>query len=245
MRWSKMTETTTDAFLSGRLQVTQPRGGYRFSIDAVLLAHHVKPAARQKVVDLGSGVGIIPLLLAYRHPRIQVCGIEIQAELSELAVRNAVLNQMADRIAQRCGDMRSVGVKWIGGSADWVICNPPFRRCMSGRLNPKRQKAIARHEIKVNLSEIVDTARRMLRLGGRFSTIYPVERLTDVLVAMRSAGIEPKILRLVQSRQSREAKLFLVEGKKGGRSGVCIRPPLIVYQSEGVYSREVAKMFEP
>lgn len=240
-----MDTLTTDTFLNGRIRVRQSRRGYRFSIDAVIVAGLVEPRPGDKVIDLGTGCGIIPLILACRHPNIKIYGVEVQEELAEIAALNVKENRMADRVAVICGDMKSLGHGMTSGPADIVVSNPPYRRPGSGRINPDGQRAVARHEIKVTLSDVVETAGRMLKLSGRFVTVYPAERMTDLLTRMRTAGIEPKFLRMIHSGRDTEAKLILVEGKKGGGPGVKAGPPLIIYRNNGSYSDEVEKMFLP
>jgi tRNA1Val (adenine37-N6)-methyltransferase len=131
------------------------------------------------------------------------------------------------------------------GPVDLVVCNPPFRRKGSGRINPDVQRAVARHEIKANLSDIIQTSHRMLRTAGRLALIYTAGRLTDVLSRMRIEGIEPKFIRMIHSRQDSKATLVLIEGVKGGRPDLKIAPPLIIYDRSDDYTEEVASMFRP
>lgn len=240
-----MDSLTIDAFFNGRIQVKQHRSGYRFSIDAVLIAGHAKPRPEDTVLDLGTGCGIIPMILAYRHATIKVYGVEVQPQLAELAALNVEENNMGDQISILCMDMKTLQSDTISGPVDLVISNPPFRKAESGRINPNRQRAIARHEIKTTLFDVVETARRMLPLAGRFITVYPAERITDILTQMRGADIEPKFMRMIHSGANTEAKLILVAGSKGGRPGVKIGPPLIIYKEDGSYTEEVQKMFMP
>ena len=238
-----MDSLTTDTFFNGRLQVKQHLSGYRFSIDAVLIAAHAGPRPGDTVLDLGTGCGIIAMMLAYRNPKIKVHGIEIQPKLAELAALNVAENSMNKQISIHCMDMKEVQLKMISGAADLVVSNPPFRKAEAGRINPNRQRAVARHEIKITLFDIVQTAHRLLRVAGRLVTVYPAERLTDILTQMRSAEIEPKFVRIIHSDKQAEARLILVEGNKGGRPGIKIGPPLIIYNPDGSYTDEVQDMF--
>ena len=240
-----MASQTTDTFFGGKLRINQEAAGYRFSIDAVLLAHHVRPRAGEKLLDLGTGCGIIPLILAYRNPEITAIGIEIQHELADLAISNVNANHMRNRIAVLQLDMRNLKPAMIDGPADVVVCNPPYRSPNSGRLNPDAQRAIARHELKVSLIDVLETAHRVLRTTGRFLTIYPAQRIAELLFQMHLAGIEPKFMRTIHSRLEEKAKLILVGGTKGAQTGMTIGPPLIIYAEEGRYSKEVRQMFEP
>ena len=236
---------STDTFLDGKIQVMQSRKGYRFSIDSVLLAFHAAVRSGDKVLDLGAGCGILSLILAFRVPDIRIFAVELQSELARLAEANVYQNQLADRIHVMCTDMRSLKPKMADGPVDLIVCNPPYRKPGSGRINPAEQRAIARHEIKVTLGEILQTARRMLRTGGRFATVYTVERTADILCRMRSEQIEPKFMRMVHSTQGTDAKLVLVEGIKNGKPGLKVVPSLILYDNSGDYTKEVKRMFEP
>jgi tRNA1Val (adenine37-N6)-methyltransferase len=240
-----MTSLTTDTFFNGRIRVKQSRSGYRYSIDAVLLAAQTRPRPDDTVLDLGTGCGIIPLILAYRHPKIKVYGIEVQQDLAAVAALNVEENRMGDRINIYCRDMKTLKHDMTSGPVDLVVSNPPFRKAESGRINPDRQRAVARHEIKATLYDVVATARRMLRTSGRFVMVYLAERMTDILTQMRSAGIEPKTLRMIHSGRDTEAKLILVEGKKGGRPGLKVGPPLIIFRKDGSYTDEVEEIFRP
>jgi len=234
-----------DKFFNGHIRIKQERRGYRFAIDAVLLAHHACPRPGERVLDLGTGCGIIPLMLAFRHPQVKIFGIEIQEQLAQLAKGNIKANRMQDRIEICCMDMRRLKPQALAGPVDLAVSNPPYRKKGSGRINPDRQKAIAMHEIKNTLLDVVEAARRVLRTAGRLVTIYPAERMIEVLVQLRSSGIEPKRMRMIHSSSAGEAKLFVIEGVKGGRAGVKIGPPLHIYHSDGSYTSEVEKMFQP
>jgi tRNA1Val (adenine37-N6)-methyltransferase len=240
-----MATLTSDSFFNGQLRIRQQQPGYRFSIDAVLLAYHARPRPGDRVLDLGTGCGIIPLIMAYRSPQISVYGIEVQEKLSDLARFNVSDNHMETQVTILREDMKSLKSTMISGLVDLVVSNPPYRRSHSGRLNPDHQRALARHEIAVTLSDLIATTKRMLRTAGRFVTIYSAERAAELLALMRSASIEPKILRSIHSNRQSDAKLILVEGKKDGRTGIRIESSLILYDEDGNYTDEVEKMFEP
>lgn len=236
---------SADSIFDGHLRIKQQRCGYRFSIDAVILAYHADPKTDDRVVDLGTGCGVIPLIMAYRHPSIAVYGIEVQTELAAIADLNVKDNQLTGRISIICKDMKKLKISTISGPVDLVTCNPPFRKAKSGRINPNQQRAVARHEIKVTVKDVVQAARRILRPRGKFLMIYTAERMADLFSQLGSAGMEPKRLRTVHSAAGKEAKLILVEALKGGRPGIKIGPPLIIYRKDGSYTAEVEKMFLP
>lgn len=240
-----MDSLTADAFLNGNIRIMQNKTGYRFSIDAILLASHVDTHPGDKVVDIGTGCGIIALMLAYRDPEIKVYGIEVQKSLSVLAALNVKDNNMQDRVIIICSDVKDLKKSAISGPADIVVCNPPYRKAKSGRINPDNQRAFARHEIKITLPDIIKTAGSLLRVSGRFIMIYPSERIADIITNMRLSGIEPKYLRFIYSKKNAESKLVIVEGVKGGRPGSTIAPPLVIYRDDGSYTDDVGRMFIP
>jgi tRNA1Val (adenine37-N6)-methyltransferase len=236
---------STDTFFNGRIRIAQYRSGYRFSLDAVLLAHHVQPRPADRVVDLGTGCGIIPLMLAYRHPGTQIWGVEIQAPLAQIAARNVAQNNLQRRITVLSGDVRALPAGQIPPGVDVVVCNPPYRKLDSGRINPEPQRALARHEFNLTLAEVVASACRMLCQRGRLVVIYPAERTVELLCRMQQGGLEPKSVRTIHAQAATEAKLILVEGAKGGRPGLQVAPPLVVYRPDGEYTEEVRAMLGP
>jgi len=234
-----------DTFFNGRIRIKQSRSGYRYSIDAVLLAAFTQVKAHDTVLDLGTGCGIIPIMLAYRYPGLRIYGIEIQKELADLAMLNVRENGMEEQIHIHRGDMKTLESGRNPQSVDLVVSNPPYRKIGSGRMNPDHQQATARHEITVTLTEVAQTAQKMLDKTGRVAMIYPAERAVDILHTLQTHAIEPKRLRTVHSYAGAEAKLILVAGHKNGRPGIKIMPPLILYGRDGRYTDEVEQMFEP
>jgi tRNA1Val (adenine37-N6)-methyltransferase len=236
---------TEDTFFNGRIKVLQHREGYRFSIDAVLLAAFSAPGVKDHIVDLGTGCGIIPLILGYRHPEVSIKGIEVQPELAALAAQNVEANGLKERVTIIRGDMRSLSIQAVSGPVNLVISNPPYRKGRSGRVNPHPQRALARHEILATLQDVAGSAARLLGIGGRFSVVYPAERITDLLTNLRSAGIEPKHIQTVHAKGHDSARLVLVSGIKGGRPGAAVHEPLVIYQPNGMYTDRVQAMFDP
>lgn len=237
---------TADTFFDGRIQVRQHRRGYRFSVDSVLLADYAAGCRAETVLDLGTGCGIIPLILAYRNPDVRILGVEIQRDLAGMAQENVVRNRLSGRITILQRDFKTLHRSKsdpAGALPDLVVSNPPYRRVRSGRMNPDSQKAVARHEIAADLGDVVGAARRMLEISGRFVAVHLAERTADLLCEMRTAGIEPKFLRMIHSRAGEPAKRILAEGKKGGRPGLTVGAPLVIYQPDGEYTPEVNRMF--
>ncbi len=238
-----MVEQTRDHFYNGKIVLNQPASGYRFSIDAVILSHQVCPVPGETILDLGSGCGVIPIMLAFRHPEIRVIGVEIQPSLSRLARQNVAENRLDHRIRMIDKDIGKLSLADTGGPVDRVVTNPPYRKLDSGRINADSQRAVARHELKTDLDTVLCTARRVLRKAGQFSIVYPSVRTVDLVATMRSTGIEPKYLTMVHSRPASPARLVVVTGIKGGRPGLEVGPPLALYREDGTYTRAVEAMF--
>jgi tRNA1Val (adenine37-N6)-methyltransferase len=237
---------TADTLLDGRIKIAQDRRGYRFSIDALLLGHQVTPRrGDRRVVDFGAGCGILSLLLAYRHADLQICGVEIQPALATLARDNVRANKMAHRIQIIEADLQTVNPQQLGYAADMIVSNPPFRKITSGRINPNAARALARHEIALTLEGLLRAVRRVLKTGGYFWTIYPTQRLPELIGGMQRFNIEPKFMRMVHSKANGDAKLVLMAGVKAALSGMMVGPPLVIYKDDGRYSQEVQTMLAP
>lgn len=233
---------TLDALFNGRVRLYQSRSGYRFSLDALLLAYFTRLKQGEKIIDLGAGNGVVPLILAHRYPWADVTGVELQEHMVERARKNVRLNGLQGRVEICRGDVRAIEGVRSAESFHAAVCNPPYRKPTSGRVSPDEEKRLARHEFAGSLGDFLCAASYLLQAKGRLSMIYPAVRSVDLLAAMRRKDIEPKRLRLVHSFMEAEAALILVEGVKGGRSGVEILAPLIIYQSGKKYSAEAAAM---
>ena len=214
-----------DSFMDGRLKLIQSKDGYRFSIDAVLLAEFVTIRQGDVIVDLGTGCGVIPLILLLTKWVGYSFGLEIQEELASQAARNVHLNGFDDKMRIVLGDIKNPPI--AAESADVVICNPPYRQIKSGRINPDPRRAIARHEIMASIDDILSATRSVLRKKGRFALIYSSTRLADILARMRQFSLEAKRLQIIYPDLNSGAKLVLVEAILGGRPGLKIGPPII------------------
>ena len=233
---------TVDALFDGRLTLYQSRAGYRFSFDTLLLADFATIRSGDRVVDLGTGNGVLPLALADLHPTIRVTGVELQSSLLERARRNVAANQLESRVEIVAGDVRRWNKIGAAASFDAAVCNPPYRKAGSGRLNPDTERQLARHELHGDLKDFLSTGSFLLRAKGRMAIVYPALRAVDLLAAMRHAGIEPKRLRLVHSFAAAPAALLLAEGVKGGHSGLEVLAPLTIYREGKEYTEEVAAL---
>ncbi|HUK40680.1 MAG TPA: tRNA1(Val) (adenine(37)-N6)-methyltransferase [Candidatus Acidoferrales bacterium] len=235
-------DETFDTLFGGNLKFLQSRSGYRVSVDAVLLACFATARKGKCMVELGCGNGVVPLILAYLHPSIDVVGIEIQQLMAERAWRNVQLNGFDNRVRIIRGDIRAIRKIAPAESFDAVVCNPPYRRPDSGRISPNKEKQIARHECEGNLDDFIAAGAYLLPVKGRMAVIYSAVRAIDLIDAMRRARIEPKRLRMVHSFAEAEASLILVEGVKGGKSGVEVLAPLVVYERNKKYTTEMEAM---
>jgi tRNA1Val (adenine37-N6)-methyltransferase len=233
---------TLDTVFDGRLVLVQSRSGYRFSVDALLLAHFVSVRRADRIVDLGSGNGVIALALACLYPAAAVTAVEFQAAMVERARRSARWNQLDARVEVLRGDVRRAGELPDAESFDVAVCNPPYRGAASGRISAGDERRTARHELNGDLGDFLSAAHRLLRNKGRAALVHLAPRSVDVLGAMRSVGLEPKRLRMVYSFADAEASLLLVEGVKGGRAGLTVETPLVIYRSGKTYSDEAAAL---
>lgn len=237
-------DETLDSLFNGEIRLIQQKTGYRFSIDAVLLAHFPQIKSGDIVLDLGCGCGVISSILAYRHSRIRIYGIELQEELFQLAKRNFFLNGYEDRVTAIHGDLSTPRDILPVSFADWVVCNPPYRKLNSGRKNPNEQKSLARHEIAISLSGLMEAAGYFLKPHGRAALIYPACRAGSLLNTLSRLRLEPKRLQIVYSDPESEGGFVLVEAIKGGGEELKIMPPFFIYDRCGEYTPEMQALYE-
>ncbi len=235
---------TTEHLFNNAITVSQPENGYRFSVDPVILAAHASPKPGERVVDLGTGCGIMPLILSHRYPGTRITGIELQAELATLARKNMAENRVSGTISILTKDIRTLGPSDLGGCVDLVITNPPYKKKKSGRINPDPQKAIARHEIELTLAELLVTAGRILAPGGRFIIIFPAERLGELIKGMDKNGMGPGTARFVHTKHDRTAKLVIMTGIKNQNPVFTVMPPLFLQDSKENSTKEMNSMFK-
>jgi tRNA1Val (adenine37-N6)-methyltransferase len=236
-------EETLGHLLPGNVKVLQKKRGYRFSIDSILLAHFVRLKEGQKIVDLGTGSGVIPIILAAKVKSVEIWGVEIQKTLAEMAKRNIEINHLQGRVHIVKGDARNLADSMESEEFDIVLTNPPYRKIRSGRLNLQTEKAIARHEIKGSLPDMTKIAFRLLRPKASFYLVYPAVRLVDLLTFVRESRLEPKRLRLVHPNVEKDAKLILLEAIKGSGPALEIHPPLFIHDLNGQYSEEMQSIY--
>ncbi len=229
--------------LEGKLQIIQKEKGYRFSLDALLLTHFIGLKVGDHVLDLGTGGGIVPLILAKRLACGRIAGLDIQDDSIDMAKRSAVLNQVADQVEFVRGDVRQIKTFFEACSFDVVAFNPPYRRILSGRMNPDPEKAIARHELKATLDDFLQAAAHCLKIKGRVFVIYPAALTVKLFSRMRTLHLEPKRMAPVYSSPASDGQFVLVEGSKKGNEALKVLPPLFIYEEGGGYTQAMQRIF--
>jgi len=223
-------ECLDDLQLNG-LKIIQKNKGFRFGIDAVLISNYVKVEKNMKIIDLGTGTGIIPILLSAKTEAYHITGVEIQPEMAEMARRSVILNNLENRIDIIEGDFRRSIDMFGPGSFDAVVVNPPYTKAGSGLVNPDDAKAVSRHEIFCTLDDIIKVSSGLLKHHGRFFMIHRPKRLVDIFFTMREYRIEPKRIRLVYANREKPANMVLIFGLKNGNPQVTVEAPLYVHES--------------
>ncbi|PTW03441.1 tRNA1(Val) A37 N6-methylase TrmN6 [Halanaerobium saccharolyticum] len=230
--------------IKDELEIIQDDRFFKFGTDSVLLANFVKLRQGDKVIDLGTGSGVIPLLLAYKNKGVEVTGVEIQPEAAELARRNVEYNHLQDQIKIINQDLCQLDSELEAGSFEAVVSNPPYLPVEGGKMKENDFVAAARHEIHAELEDVVAEAARLLKYGGHFFLVHRAERLTEVIEALARYNCQAKELRLVQARRDSEADIFLLKAKKGANPGLRVKPVLIIYQDQSSeYTRELKEIY--
>ena len=229
--------------ICGELEIFQARRGYRFGIETLLLSAFVSPGAK-KLVDLGTGSGVMPMVMCRFGRSQEAWGVEIQSSLAERARRSVAHNDLEDRVQIIESDFRALDGILPAGGFDRVLANPPYETGF-GRINENGEKAAARHEINGSLDELVAAAARLLKPPGRFAMVAPPKRLPETLEACLKHGMRPIRLRLAYGRVELPSKHFFLEAIRGGRSELAVEPPLIIYEDTNRYTAEVQDMLYP
>ena len=201
-------------------------------MDPFVLSAQPHPHPGDKIMDIGCGCGIIPLILCLRTPNLCITAVEIQEELAAIAQENIKKNHRQQEITVHHKDIRQISLD-IPVSQDMVISNPPYRKKSHGRINPHPQKAIARHELTLTLATLIECASKCLKPNGVFHTIYPVSRLPELLAALTREKLAPETLKFIHPRRTEKAKLFMVKARKHRSNDVSILPPLYLHTAGG------------
>lgn len=214
-----------------------------FGMDAVLLSGFAKVKPGERVLDLGTGTGILPILLEAKTQGKEFIGLEIQEESADMAGRSVRLNRLEDKIQIMVGDIKDASRMFGASSFDVITTNPPYMIWEHGLSSENKAKAIARHEILCTLDDVLSQSAALLRQKGRFYMVHRPFRLAEILSKMTGYGIEPKRMRLVYPFVDKEPNMALIEGIRGGNSRLTVEKPLIVYERQGVYTREIDELY--
>lgn len=224
-------------------RIIQDPERFCFGMDAVLLSGFAKAKEGDHVIDLGTGTGIIPILMEAKTKASNLVGLEIQPESADMAQRSVELNHLEKKIRIVAGDIREASSIFGAATFDVVTSNPPYMTEHHGITNEKSPKAIARHELLCTLEDVICQAAKLLRPGGSFYMVHRPFRLVDIMVLMREYHLEPKRMKLVYPYIDKDPNMVLIEGLRGGRPRMTVEKPLIVYKEPGVYTDEIYEIY--
>lgn len=242
MNYLKDDETLDDLQLGG-IYVIQKTDAFRFGVDAVLLANFARVKKGMEVIDLCTGTGIVPFILAGKTEAAHITGLEIQEEMVDMANRSAKYNNLTGKVEFLNGDLKNITLLKELSRADIVTVNPPYKLLNSGIINPNDKNAIARHEICCTLEDVIIACRILLKDNGRMYMVHRPERLADILCLMRKHKIEPKTIRMIHPNTKKAPNIVLVEGQRDGGSFLKWEAPLYVYDDKGAYSDEIEEIY--
>ena len=223
--------------------IIQDPARFCFGMDAVLLSGFAKAKRGEKVLDLGTGTGIIPILMAAKTEGESFTALEIQEESADMARRSVTYNHLDEKVNIVTGDIKDASKIFGASSFDVITTNPPYMIGTHGENSPSEAKAIARHEVLCNLDDILRESARLLKPKGRFYMVHRPFRLAEIMSKMVEYKIEPKRMRLVYPYIDKEPNMVLIEGLRGGKSRMTVEPPLIVYKEAGVYTEEIYELY--
>lgn len=230
-------ETLEDLQING-LYLLQKKDSFRFGMDAVLLSNFITVKPYQNVLDLGTGTGIISVLIAAKTEAKSITGLEIQPDIADMAQRSINGNNLNNRITIKKGDIKEAVSIFGSCTYDIVVTNPPYTKAGSGLINPQDSKAISRHELYCNLTDVLTNSSAILKPQGEFFMVHRPERLTDILAGMREERIEPKLIRMVCPSPGKAPSLILIKGLKNGNPGIKFIPDLVICNESGEYTKE-------
>ena len=224
-------------------RIIQDPERFCFGMDAVLLSGFARAKEGDRVIDLGTGTGIIPILMEAKTKATDFTGLEIQPESADMARRSVELNHLEKKIRIVTGDLKEASALFGAAAFDVVTSNPPYMTEHHGITNEKSPKAIARHELLCTLEDVISQAAKLLRPGGSFYMVHRPFRLVDIMVLMREYHLEPKRMKLVYPYIDKDPNMVLIEGLRGGRPRLTVEKPLIVYKEPGVYTDEIYDIY--
>ena len=223
--------------------IIQDPGRFCFGMDAVLLSGFAKVKPGERALDLGTGTGIIPIMLEAKTKGEHFTGLEIQPESADMAARSVAYNHLEEKITIVTGDIKEASARFGAGSFEVITTNPPYMIGQHGLVNPDIEKAAARHEILCTFEDVVRAAAKLLRPGGRFYLVHRPFRLAELITVLSAYHLEPKRMRLVYPYVDREPNMVLIEAVRGGRPRMTVEKPLIVYERPGVYTNEITDIY--
>ncbi|WP_312812438.1 tRNA1(Val) (adenine(37)-N6)-methyltransferase [Sedimentibacter sp.] len=226
------------------LKIIQNKKWFCFGMDAVLLTNYCDIKNNSTVVDLGTGTGIIPILLSGKRNYSKAYAIEVQEEVAGMARRSVMLNNLQDKIEVLNIDLKDVLNYLQPNSFDAVISNPPYKLNNSGIINPSDKKAISRHEIMCSLEDVISKAASLLKQYGRFYMVHRPDRLADIMCLLRKYRLEPKQIRFVHPRAAEKPNMILIRASKNGNPELKFDPPLYIYGEDGKYTKDVYDMYQ-
>lgn len=232
-----------DDLLCKDLKIIQDNNSYCFAIDAVLLSNFVRAGEKDRIIDLGTGSGVIPILLSAKTEARDIVGIEILEEAAERARRSVEMNSLGDRVKIICGDLKEAARIFGRESFTVVVTNPPYMKVNEGKISSKRDLALARHEVAATLPDVIGSAAALLGFKGRFYMVYRTWRMADAIFELRKNSLEPKLMRYIQPKACEGPNLFLLMAQKGGGPGLRILSPLVVYNEDGSYTDEINRIY--
>ena len=224
-------------------QIIQKKDGFCFGMDAVLLSGFAAVKPGEKAIDLGTGTGIIPILLEAKYEGEHYTGLELQDEVAEMAARSVALNHLEEKVSIVKGDIKEASRLFGAASFDVVTSNPPYMNDAHGLKNPDLPKAIARHEVLCTLDDVAREAAKLLRPGGRFYMVHRPHRLIEIITALTKYKLEPKRMKMVHPFVDKEANMVLIEAVRGGKSMIKVEAPIVVYREPGVYTQEIYDIY--
>ena len=224
-------------------QIIQNPAKFCFGMDAVLLSGFARVKEGSLVLDMGTGTGIIPILMEAKTKASHLTGLEIQEESADMARRSVMLNGLQDKITIVTGDIKEAGSLFDAASFDVITCNPPYMIGEHGLKNPEDAKAIARHEILCTLEDVIAQAAVLLKPGGNFFMVHRPFRLTEIMVLLRQYKLEPKRMQMVYPYVDKEPNMVLLEANRGGKPRMTVEKPLIIYKEQGVYMPEIYEIY--
>ena len=232
-----------DDLQRNHLRIIQKTDGFCFGMDAVLLSGFAAVKPGERVLDLGTGTGIIPILLSAKTEGEHFTGLEIQEEIAGMAKRSVSMNGLEEKIEIVNGDIKEASRIFGAASFDVVTTNPPYMNDAHGLKNPTEVKAISRHEVLCTLEDVVREGAKVLKHGGRMYMVHRPHRLIEILNTMTKYRLEPKRMKFVHPFRDKEANMVLIEAVRGGGAWMKVEPPVIVYKEPGVYSEEIYDIY--